>query len=164
MSTRTSNLPILSLWRRMLVVLQGEISDELAARLSEEVLARIHSEGAEGLVLDVTGVWMIDSHLCSVLSSLAASARLMGTPTIITGMSSDSAQALQAMGIELHAVRTALTVEAAFAELGLVPRITARTRRVRLGKRLRFGDREQVDETEDDGRDERPEDEREVER
>ncbi len=137
-SRRASNLPILTLWNRVLVTLQGEITDVMAADLREEVLALIHKDGAEGLVLDITGVWLIDSHLCSVLSSLATAARLMGTPTIIAGMSPDSAQTLQAMGIELNVLRTALTTEQALELLGL--RTTMRPReewRANLERRRR---------------------------
>src|SRR5512143_3338114 len=101
-------LPIIRLWDRVLVPLQGEITDELA-----EVLKAIHQSGAVGLVLDLTGVWIMDSHLCAVLSNLAASAKLMGTPTIISGLSPEIAMTLQTMGVELHAVRTALSLEQA---------------------------------------------------
>jgi len=123
MNDRADNLPILSLWGRMLVALQGDITDDVAARLSDEVLARIHRSGTQGLVVDITGTWMIDSHLCSVLTTLAKAARLMGTPTIISGMSPESAQSLQTMGIELKSVRTALTVEQALEELGVDVRV-----------------------------------------
>lgn len=118
MSSDPQRVPILRLWNRLLVALQGELTDGLAERLSEEVLQSIHDEGAAGLVLDVTGVWTMDSHLCAVLSRLAQSARLMGTPTIISGLSSEIAQTLQAMGIELE-VRTALSVEQAMEALGV---------------------------------------------
>ena len=72
-------LPIIKLWDRIVVPIQGEITDELAGQLSQEILREIHQSGAHGLVLDLTGVWIMDSHLCSVLSNLASAARLMGT-------------------------------------------------------------------------------------
>jgi rsbT antagonist protein RsbS len=70
-------------------------------------------------VIDVTGVWMIDSHLCAVLSHLASCARLMGTRTIISGLSPEIALTLQTMGVELQSMQTALTVEQALEMLGL---------------------------------------------
>jgi rsbT antagonist protein RsbS len=70
-------------------------------------------------VLDLTGVWIMDSHLCSVLSNLASAARLMGTPTIISGLSPEIAMTLQTMGVELESVQTALSLEQALAMLGL---------------------------------------------
>jgi rsbT antagonist protein RsbS len=115
-------LPIIKLWDRIVVPIQGEITDELAELLCNEVLKVIHESGARGLVLDLTGVWIMDSHLCSVISNLAAAARLMGTPTIICGLSPEIAMTLQTMGVELQSVRTALSLEQALGMLGLEAR------------------------------------------
>ena len=112
-------LPIIKLWDRIVVPIQGEITDELAELLCNEVLKVIHESGARGLVLDLTGVWIMDSHLCSVISNLAGAARLMGTPTIICGLSPEIAMTLQTMGVELQSVRTALSLEQALGMLGL---------------------------------------------
>ena len=119
MTTELRRLPIIKLWDRILVPIQGEITDDLAEQLSQEVLREIHESGAHGLVLDLTGVWIMDSHLCSVLSNLASAARLMGTPTIISGLSPEIAMTLQTMGVELEAVQTALSLEQALTMLGL---------------------------------------------
>src|ERR1700759_521295 len=119
MTTELRRLPIIKLWDRILVPIQGEITDDLAEALSQEVLREIHESGAHGLVLDLTGVWIMDSHLCSVLSNLASAARLMGTPTIISGLSPEIAMTLQTMGVELEAVQTALSLEQALTMLGL---------------------------------------------
>lgn len=119
MSMELRRLPIIKLWDRIVVPIQGEITDELAGQLSQEILREIHVSGAHGLVLDLTGVWIMDSHLCSVLSNLASAARLMGTPTIISGLSPEIAMTLQTMGVELESVQTALSLETALAMLGL---------------------------------------------
>jgi rsbT antagonist protein RsbS len=123
MALETARLPIIRLWNRVLVTLQGEITDDAAAQLTRDVLGVLHTHGADGLVLDVTGVWLMDSHLCSVISSLSNSARLMGAPTVITGMSPDIALTLQTMGVEFSDVRTALSVEQALTMLGLVVQV-----------------------------------------
>jgi rsbT antagonist protein RsbS len=62
---------------------------------------------------------MVDSHLCAVLSRLAASARLMGAHSIICGMNAQVAITLQTMGIDMSVVSTALSLEAAFKSLGI---------------------------------------------
>ena len=112
-------LPIINLWDRILVTMQGDVTDDLAEQLNTEVLRTIHESGAKGLVIDLTGVWIMDSHLCAVLSNLASAARLMGTPTILSGLSPEIAMTLQAMGVALDAVQTALTLEQALTMLGL---------------------------------------------
>jgi rsbT antagonist protein RsbS len=119
MSEEISRLPIIKLWNQILVPLQGEITDALAERLQQNVLETILESGAEGLIIDVTGVWMIDSHLCSVISKMAAAAKLMGTRSVICGMSPEIALTLQTMGVDLTTVKTALSVEEAFTALGV---------------------------------------------
>jgi rsbT antagonist protein RsbS len=112
-------IPIIKLWRLLLVPLQGELTDELADRLTSEVLDRIYREGSSGIVVDITGLWMVDSHLCSVLTQLSSAAQLLGARTIISGLKPDIALTLETMGIELGAIETALDLEAAMNSLGL---------------------------------------------
>jgi rsbT antagonist protein RsbS len=117
--TEIDRLPVIRIWDQILVPLQGEISDALAERLVDQVLETIRDAGAEGLIIDLTGIWMVDSHLCAVLSKLAASARLMGANSIMCGMNAQVAITLQTMGLEMDTVRTALTLEEAFRLLGI---------------------------------------------
>lgn len=119
MSLELRRLPIIYMWDRIVVPMQGEISDELADRLSDDVLAAIHKSRARGLVIDLTGVWLVDSHLCAMISNVAAAAGLMGARTVISGLSPEIAMTLQTMGVEFNSVMTALTLEHALTMLGL---------------------------------------------
>lgn len=121
MTRDVTTVPTIELWGLLLVPLQGEINDALAERISEDVLDRIHHKQTRGLVIDVTGLWMMDSHLCSLLSRLASSAQLMGTDTLLCGLSPEIALTLQTMGLELHGVQTKLTLEEALEEMGVGP-------------------------------------------
>jgi rsbT antagonist protein RsbS len=115
----TSVVPIIELWGQLLVPLQGEISDTQMDDLHTRILARIAERGAEGLVIDVSGVWLLDSHLCAILGRLAMAARLMGTHPVLCGLSPEVVLTLQAMGIELEGIDTALGLEDALERLGL---------------------------------------------
>jgi len=112
-------LPIIYLWDRVVVPIQGELTDQLADQLSEDVLTAIYKSRAKGLVIDLTGVWLVDSHLCATLSHIAAAALLMGAPTVLSGLSPEIAMTLQTMGVEFTNVLTALTLEQALTRLGL---------------------------------------------
>lgn len=112
-------IPILELCEQLIVPLQGDLGDAQADRLREDVLSRIRDVGASGLVVDVSGVWLIDSHLCSVLASLAASARYMGARTVICGLSPDIVMTLQTMGVELQDVETARSLEEGLQRVGV---------------------------------------------
>src|SRR6476660_9771451 len=111
-------IPIIKLWHLLLVPLQGELTDDLADQMTSEVLERIYRDGSSGLVIDITALWMVDSHLCSVLSQLAAATSLMGARTIISGMKPEIALTLETMGVQLGAVTTTLSLEDGLALLG----------------------------------------------
>jgi len=118
-SVAINRIPIIRLWSLLLVPVQGELTDSHAEQLRHEVLSEIHAAGSDGLVLDVTGLWLMDSHLCAVLTRLAQAAALMGTRTVVCGMSADVALTIQSMGLELRGVRTALTLEEALQAFGV---------------------------------------------
>jgi rsbT antagonist protein RsbS len=114
-----NRIPIIGFWDLLLVPLQGDMTDDLAGRLVAEVLDRVHRDGSSGLIIDITGLWLVDSHLCAVLSQLAAAASLMGASTIISGMKPEIAMALETMGIRLANVTTTLDLETALGRLGV---------------------------------------------
>ncbi|NTX03942.1 STAS domain-containing protein [Myxococcus sp. CA051A] len=121
-----SRIPIIPLWGQLIVPLQGDITDAQAAQLCSDVLRDIQRTSAKGMVVDISGLWLVDSHLCAVLARLAASARLMGTRTVLCGMGADVALTLQSMGIQLDGVETALGLEEGLSLLG-VRAVGART-------------------------------------
>ncbi len=112
-------IPIIKLWHLLLVPLQGEMTDELANDLMSEVLSHIHRDGSTGLIIDITGLWIVDSHLCSVLTRLSAAASLMGTKTIICGMKPEIALTLETMDVQLGTVATTRDLEGALLRLGV---------------------------------------------
>ena len=116
---RFNPLPFIKLWGTLLVPLQGEITDNLAERIHTEVLNLVYESEVENVIIDITGLWLLDSHICAMLAALGASTKLMGASTVICGMSAEIAQTLQMMDIGLDSVRSALNVEEAFELIGL---------------------------------------------
>jgi len=114
-----NHIPIIKLWHLLLVPLQGEMTDDVAGRLMSEVLERIYRDGSSGLVIDITGLWILDSHLCSVLSQISDAAALMGAETVICGMKPEIALTLETMGVHLDNITSSLDLEGALALLGV---------------------------------------------
>jgi rsbT antagonist protein RsbS len=112
-------IPIIEVWGQLLVPLQGDIGDRQMADLSTRLLERIRDGGAEGLVIDASGVWMVDSHLCSEIGKLASAARFMGTRAVLCGLGPDVVMTLQVMGFDLQGVQTAMRLDRALELLGL---------------------------------------------
>lgn len=119
MDHRYESIPIIRLFGVLLVPLQGDVTDSLSARLASEVLDRVHREPIVAVVLDVTGLFVVDSHLCATLSNIAEATSLMGARTFLTGMKPDIALTLETMGLGLRGVTTCMTLEDALLALGL---------------------------------------------
>ncbi len=120
MTNATVRIPLIKLWDYLLVPIQGDVTDSQAELLCEDVLERIAS-GLIGVIIDVSGVWVLDSHLCAVFARLAKSAKLMGAETFLCGLKPEVAMSLQTMGISMEGVTTCLMLEDALASLGIVP-------------------------------------------
>ena len=113
------HITCIPLWDCLLVPLRGDIGDDYADELVSEILGRVQRDGCFGVLVDLSGVWMLDSHLCSVLVRLALAVRLMGAKTVISGMRREIAMTLEAMGIELRGIRTEATLEDALDSMGI---------------------------------------------
>ena len=113
------HITCIPLWDCLLVPLHGDIPDDHADAVVSEVLERIQHNGYFGVLVELSGVSMLDSHLCSVLAKLALAARLMGAQTVISGMRPEIAMTLETMGIELRGIRTAATLEDALESMGI---------------------------------------------
>ncbi len=113
--------PVLRLWDVLLVSVRGELMDAEAEELSTEVLGEVHRWGPRGLVIDLSGAGLVDSHLCRVIADIAQGAALMGTPSALSGLGPEIALALETMGVSFRGVRVTRTAEAAFELFGVAP-------------------------------------------
>jgi rsbT antagonist protein RsbS len=111
--------PILRLWGRLVVPLQGDLSDSQAITLMERILHTLQKTNARGLVIDVSGVPIIDSHLCALLLRVSSSAKLMGAQMILSGIGPEAALTLQSMGVHFGSLRTVRGLEEAIESLGI---------------------------------------------
>jgi rsbT antagonist protein RsbS len=110
-------IPIIELYSNLVVPIQGAIDDDAMARLQEDVTQRIQSDGARGLVIDVSGIEFLDSFMTKNLRDLALTARLMGVSAIVSGLRPAVAITLIEMGLEIPGVKTTLNLERALEAL-----------------------------------------------
>ena len=77
------------------------IDSQRARQLTQQLLRGIRDTRAKVVVVDITGVPAIDSAVANHLVQTVEASRLMGASVIITGLSSEIAQTLVTIGVDL---------------------------------------------------------------
>ena len=99
---RELSTPVLQVRERLLILpIIGVIDAQRARQLTEQLLRAIRQNRAKVVVIDITGVPTIDSTVANHLVQTVEASRLMGASVIITGLSSEIAQTLVTIGVDL---------------------------------------------------------------
>lgn len=104
-------IPILKMGEFLLVTIQVDMHDRLAAVLQDDLLNRIATTGARAVLIDISALEMVDSFIGRMLSSTAAMSRILDAETVVVGMQPAVAITLVELGLSLGGVRTALNVD-----------------------------------------------------
>lgn len=110
-------IPLISLYGNLIVSIQVTLSDHLVARLVADVTNAIETAPVSGLIIDISGVDVMDSYITRCIRDLAMTARLMGTETVICGMRPVVVMTMVEMGLDLQGVSSALNLERALESL-----------------------------------------------
>jgi rsbT co-antagonist protein RsbR len=102
---RELSTPVLQVRERLLILpIIGVLDSQRARQLTEQLLRGIRANRAKVVVIDITGVPTIDSTVANHLVQTVEASRLMGANVIITGLSSEIAQTLVTIGVDLSKV------------------------------------------------------------
>ena len=91
--------------------LQVDLTDQDIIDFQTDLLKMAADINADGAVIDITGLEVVDSFMARVLNDTASMVRLLGTEVVITGMHPSVAITLIEMGRELIGVETALNLD-----------------------------------------------------
>ena len=99
--------PVLQVRERLLILpIIGVLDTARALQLTEQLLHGIRAHRAKLVVIDITGVPNVDEAVANSLVDTVTASRLMGADVIITGLSSDIAQTLVTIGVDLSKMHT----------------------------------------------------------
>ena len=94
--------PIIPLYSGVLAVpLVGRVDSQRAQALTEAMLEAIAREQAEIVLLDITGVAVVDTNVANHLIQTARAAALLGSQVVLVGISAEVAQTLVQLGLDL---------------------------------------------------------------
>ena len=105
---RELSTPVLQVRERMLIVPIIGMVDSLRARqLTEQLLSALRSNRARVVVMDITGVPIMDSKVANHLVQIIDASQLMGATVVVTGVSPEIARTLVTLGVDTSKMNTA---------------------------------------------------------
>jgi rsbT co-antagonist protein RsbR len=115
------SMPIIPVREDVLVApLVGNLDAVRAQRLIGDVLEQIERRHARAIILDVTGVAVVDTQLAQTLLRTAEATRLLGAKTVLVGIRPEVAQTLVSLGADLSSLHTAATLQEGLAAVSRV--------------------------------------------
>ncbi|MGO8816813.1 MAG: STAS domain-containing protein [Terriglobia bacterium] len=104
---RVLSTPVLQVRERLLILpIIGVIDPQRARQLTEQLLRGIRTNRAKVVVIDITGVPVMDANVANHLVQTVEATRLLGALVIITGLSPEIAQTLVTIGVDLGKMNT----------------------------------------------------------
>lgn len=116
--------PVIQVWDGILALpIVGGLDTARTQEMNEALLDKVVATGSEIVILDITGVPLIDTAVAKHLLETVAAARLLGAEVLIVGISTHTALTLVHLGLDLSGVTTRTTMakglRLAFGRLGL---------------------------------------------
>jgi rsbT co-antagonist protein RsbR len=110
--------PILELWNDVLALpIIGVVDSRRSAQIMERLLDEIVRRQSRYVIIDVTGVEIIDTRTADYFTKLIKAVELLGARCRITGVRPAVAQALVDIGLDLGAVRASRSLKHALRDI-----------------------------------------------
>lgn len=95
----------------LLVTVQVDLYDRLAETLEADLVQMINKTGAQGVLIDISAVSIIDSFMGRIIGNIATMSKILDAETVVVGMQPAVAITLVELGLPLKGVHSALNVE-----------------------------------------------------
>jgi rsbT co-antagonist protein RsbR len=96
----------------LLLPLVGSIDARRATRIMELALEQIVAQQADVLILDITGVPLVDTSVANHLLQMTRAVNLLGARVVLVGMSPEVAQTIVQLGVDLRDITTLANLQA----------------------------------------------------
>ena len=104
-------VPILKQGGVLIAQVQDALTDRDLLELRDELTERVGRHRAQGVIIDVTAVDVMDSFATRTLRGLAESVRLRGAQAVVVGIQPEVAMSMVQLGLSLGVLATALDLD-----------------------------------------------------
>ncbi|MFC1850208.1 STAS domain-containing protein [candidate division CSSED10-310 bacterium] len=99
--------PILQLWDNVLALpIIGTVDTRRSLEIMEKLLAKIVEKQSKYIIIDITGVHVVDTKTADQFIKIIKAAELLGSTCIVTGIRPAVAQTMVEIGIDLAGIAT----------------------------------------------------------
>ncbi|MCS6940701.1 MAG: cache domain-containing protein [Roseiflexus sp.] len=117
---RELSVPVLPVTNDALVMpLVGAIDTERLADIQDRALHALQRSRARYLLVDITGVPVVDSQVAQGLIAIASMCRLLGAEMVLIGIRPEVAQTIVGLGLNLSSLHTAVDLQTVLRDLAL---------------------------------------------
>lgn len=110
-------VPILKLGPYLVAAVEDELTDSGWHRFRDDVVRRAGEHRSRGVIIDISGMEVLDSYATRVLDGVAQVLRLRGAQTVVVGLHPGVAFAMAQLGLQLSHAGAALDLDDGIAEL-----------------------------------------------
>jgi rsbT co-antagonist protein RsbR len=115
---RELSVPVIPISATTLIMpLVGALDSTRLMQIQEQALQALQRSAARHLILDITGVPIVDSQVAQGLVSVVEAARLLGTGVMLVGIRPEVAQAIVGLGLNLQGIYTASDLQSALGRI-----------------------------------------------
>jgi rsbT antagonist protein RsbS len=93
------------------------LDDALVLELKDDIARTIYDQGGKGVIIDVSGIDVMDSFITRAIFDIASITSLMGVQTVLCGISPTIAMTLVEMGLGMEGIDTTMDLESAYEML-----------------------------------------------
>lgn len=112
----TLSSPVIQVWQGVLTVpLVGAVDSNRMKSITENLLHSITEQRAQVVILDITGVPIVDTQVAQHLIQTAGACRLLGCDVVLVGIGVEMAQTLVQLGVDLSTLVTLADLQAGLA-------------------------------------------------
>ncbi|MCG8576762.1 MAG: STAS domain-containing protein [Flavobacteriales bacterium] len=95
----------------LVVSIQNEMYDEIVIQLQEQILEKVHEKRLKGVLIDVSGMEIIDPYTLKLLENTTKMIRLLGAKTAFTGIKPEIVASLIVFGNISANIKVVLNVD-----------------------------------------------------
>lgn len=107
----TDRIPILRMGRYLVVTIQSDLHDRVALALQDDLMSAVIDSDALGVLIDVSGLEVLDSFVARMLGEISQMTRVAGAQTAVVGIRPAVAITLVELGLTLEGVLTAMDID-----------------------------------------------------